>query len=257
MAIHDHLAHLGLIISAYGIVKYVDALDDRRSALGIMILGGVISSLSFNTGLAVWGSIIVALILIRARVNHIALFFLLGIAMILLIQLVIPSCKSGAPFISTTYKNVFVLLAFIPTFVGSMFAHIWDFSDKTLAVAITTELGGISLLYLIYISWRLRLDRQPSSVNAALIALMWFVVCVAFLTGVGRLNGRGIEVALASRFVIESVLFYTALLAYVTRQSLNCNPKLMTGRYSCSRICDGRDIAFFGPTSFDDKSGCC
>jgi len=204
--IHIYLAVFGLILAIFSL-KNTEKID-RMFILAI--LGGIISSYSFLTGLVIWP--LGLLLIIASKTKKISLGALWSLAGIVVSCLYFYNwVKPGGTSILYSIENPLKSIAYMFIYIGSFFGvRIHPFL-VSLALGILIVLASIIFINILI---KNNLLQEASE----WIALIVFSFASAIITTVGRAN-LGFEQALSSRYVTISLLAVIGL--YLIALKLN------------------------------------
>lgn len=209
--IHIYLAVFGLILAIFSL-KNTKKID-RMFILAI--LGGIISSFSFLTGLVIWP--LGFLLIIASKTNKILLGALWSLTGIVISYLYFHNwVKPGTPSILYSIENPLNSIAYMFIYIGSFFGmHIHNdiqIGGATIPGAqllfifiLAPFVMGILIVSATIISIILVIKNNLLEDISEWIALIAFSFASAIITTIGR-AGFGFEQALASRYVTLSLL---------------------------------------------------
>lgn len=239
--IHIYLAVFGLVLS-------ILSLKNTKKIGGIFILailGGVISSFSFLTGLVVWP--LGFLLILVSKANKILLGTLWSLAGIVTLCLyfynwVIPE---KTPSILYSIENPLNGIAYLFIYIGSFFGmHIHSdiqISGATISGAqllfifvLISFVSGILIVLATIISIGLIIKNDLLKETSEWIVLIAFSFASAVITTIGRAS-FGLEQALASRYVTLSLLAIIGLYLIALKLSSikNINYKILYNAILC------------------------
>lgn len=223
--IHIYLAVFGLILSIFSLknTKKIDGM------FILAILGGVISSFSFLTGLVIWP--LGFLLILASKANKILLGVLWSLAGIITSYLYFHNwVRPGqTPSILYSIENPLNGIAYMFIYIGSIFVmhihndiHIYGatISGALLLtfVLLASFVFGILIVSATIISVGLIIKNGLLEETSEWIALIAFSFASAIITTIGR-AGFGLEQALASRYATLSLLALIGL--YLIALKLN------------------------------------
>lgn len=223
--VHIYLAIFGLVLSIFSLknTKKIDGM------LILAVLGGVISSFSFMTGLVVWP--LGFLLIFASKANKISLGALWGIAGIVTLYLHFYNWvkPEQTPSILYSIENPLKGIAYMLIYIGSFFGLQIRKDVQIFGIAISggqlllifilaSLVCGILIISAIIVSIRLIIKNGLLEETLEWIALIAFSFASAIITAIGR-AGFGLEQALSSRYITLSVLAIIGL--YLIALKLN------------------------------------
>ncbi len=210
MAIHDHLTIMGLLIAANGF-KFLLVEPNDPKALFFLFLGGVISSLSFGYGGAVWGALLISLLLLRASNILPYVIIILGIFFFVLTMLFTPNCGTGE-ISSLGLVNFDILHSIQFTFmeIGNLFSKIFYLPRRS-AMPLSFAMGAIGSGALFGISLYAFRYRLHDIIYVMLIPA-WFAFGASLMTSFART----LPEAVMNKYVTISLMFWISLFALIT-----------------------------------------
>lgn len=239
--IHIYLAVFGLVLAIFSLknTKKIDGM------FILAILGGIISSFSFLTGLVVWP--LGFLLIFVSKANKVLLGALWGLAGIATSFLYFHNwVKPGqTPSILYSLENPLNAIAYMFIYVGSFFGmHIHNdlhIGGATIPGAqllslfvLVSFFSGVLIVLAIIISIGLIIKNGLLEETSEWIALIAFSFASAIITTIGR-AGFGLDQALASRYVTLSLLAIIGLylIALKLNSIKNKNYKLLYKAILC------------------------
>ncbi len=216
MAIHDHIVFFGVLVSIWGLIHLNQ--EERLYWPHIVILtGGVIASISFGYGGAVWGALLIGLILLRSRnIMDYGVVFI-GALIFILVMMYTPNCGNGKLGIWTKDFNPINSIKFVPLLLGSFFRHLTTLGPlKTVSDIPSYIFGVLGIVSLIAFTLRAIMNKEMAKCYPIII-IAWFCVGATFLVSIGR----GFESVIALKFITISLVFWVSIfclgLYYINR----------------------------------------
>lgn len=191
----DALALLGAVIAAFGLVILLETKERGRTALLLMIGGGLIGTFSFGTGYVIWPAFAIVMAASRVPWRWTVLFLVVGLAAVSIAAFALPSCVPDVG--NGVTKNMLRALSATPvsTIMGA--AATLGFLPAH-ALVLRPELGtedlfclwavvGFALVAtLLIVGCRIVLRRERDAAIAAFAALAAVSVGAVILLGLAR-----------------------------------------------------------------------
>jgi len=200
MAIHDHLAILGMSITMFGLALLVNEPRNTLKAYSVCFFGALVASFSFGYGIIAWPAVLLSFKCMRVSSRILFLFFIGMLSCLVLIAYVIPSCHTlttgrglniALPDLINAFQFLLLLLGhpIYPTFSDSF------------AIYITKIMLGVTVLLWVIGGTGLVLIRKKSEMvmHVPFLALGWFAIGAGMLITLGR--EPTIALASAARYI--------------------------------------------------------
>jgi hypothetical protein len=206
------LSVLGSVIAIWAVSKW----QGKWKGLIIAIPAAIVSSYSFNSGLATWPAILVVLLLQnKCKLKHIIIFTFAFTATILLYYYKYTKCSQHPPVLFFM-SHPLIYCRYVLEYLGASLG--WNHSARPV----------ITVILLFLISWAIlnlwRLDKQKLRELAPWVSFSLYACMAAFATGVGR-AGLGWEQASRSRYTTLS-LFLPLSAGVLLWQSMRLSGKI-------------------------------
>ncbi len=184
---------LGLVIAIWAANKW----QGKTVGLIIAISGAVLSSYSFNTGLASWPAVLFVMLLQKKwKLKHIIIWTFACIATILLYYYEYAN-PTEHPSVLLFLSYPLIYIRYVLTYLGASLG--WTYPISLAVTIISLVLISLAIFNL----WRF--DKQKLSDMAPWIAMALYACMAACATGVGRI-GFSWEQAFSSRYTTISLL---------------------------------------------------
>jgi hypothetical protein len=182
----------------------------------MLVIFGVIGTASFGSGIAIWPSMTIVLLLLR-QVRDALIYFLIGICVISLIMLALPHCQgnAGASLLGSIggfslnpmllFQTAAIALGYFPAHVMGKQGN-WALPEL---IPVWTLVGGVLFVGLAALTVRLFIKRQVADAYwVGLLGLSILLVGAGFMIGIARSSTFGAQVGFEGRYASMATMFW-------------------------------------------------
>ncbi len=214
MSVHDYIV-IGTGVAALLLTPRIsNAGQVNYSAFGGVVLLATVCTFSFGFGAAVWGAVLIVMLMSRQRFAPMVLIVVAALTTTVVAHVYLPNCDSAAETLSRDIDlQPSTLVLSVCGMLGNTMMHsltAWIKPEIQLAAIV----GALGITALVFYSGRIYYLRMNST-YITLVGCAWFALGMVLLVCIGRSPSFVAKASqiLSERFLPLSVFFWASLFA--------------------------------------------